>query len=399
MHAEKVSHKILENACAWIHTARRKALQVNVLSAIESRRLSVTGLGRGIDSGAREKHCIKRANRLIGNAHLFAEQRDVYLCFARIVIATTQRPVILIDCSDLDPHRRHYLLRASVAADGQALTLYEEVHGLESKEKPTTHHAFIGRLKRLLPAKARPIVVTDAGFRTPWFRLIDAQGWDWVGRVRNRHLVRSHADEDWFRSNELYESATSAPKYLGNMQLTRNNPISCNFIIYKGKPKGRSKITCNGERARSYHSEQCAQREREPWLLVTSLPATTKLAKKVVQLYSTRMQIKEAFRDIKSVRFGIGFELNQSRSPERLQNLLLVAMIATFVLWLLGMMARLSQQHYQYQANTITNRQVLSLMYTGLRVANDRRFRFSASLLLTAVKQLHEMVDRHREAL
>lgn len=399
MHAEKVSHKILDNACAWMHAARRQALQVNVLSAIQSRRLSVTGLGRGIDSDAREKHCIKRADRLIGNAHLFAEHRDVYLCFARIVIATTQRPVILIDWSDLDSHKRHYLLRASVAADGRALTLYEEVHGLDSKEKPGTHRAFISRLKRILPERARPIVVTDAGFRTPWFRLIEAQGWDWVGRVRNRHLVRSHENETWFRSNEFYPSATSTPKFLGNLQLTRNTPLTCNFILYKGKPKGRSKITCNGVRARSYHSEQCAQREREPWLLVTSLPVTAKLAKKVVQLYSARMQIEEAFRDVKSIRFGIGFELNYSRSPERLQNLLLVAMIATVVLWLLGMMARLSGQHYQYQANTITNRQVLSLMYTGLRVANDRRFRFSASLLQAAARQLHNMVDRHGEAL
>lgn len=399
MHAEKVSHKILDNACAWMHAARRKALQVNVLSAIESRRLSVTGLGRGIDSDAREKHCIKRADRLIGNAHLFAEHRDVYLCFARIIIANAQRPVILIDWSDLDPYKRHYLLRASVAVDGRALTLYEEVHCLESKEKPTTHRAFIGRLKRILPDRACPIVVTDAGFRTPWFRLIDAQGWDWVGRVRNRHLVRSHEDEDWFRSTELYEAATSTPKFLGRMQLTRKAPLSCNFVLYKGKPKGRSKMTCYGERARSYHSEQCAQREREPWLLVTSLALTAKLAKKVVQLYSTRMQIEESFRDVKSVRFGIGFELNQSRSPERLQNLLLVAMIATFVLWLLGMMARQSGQHYQYQANTITNRQVLSLMYTGLRVANDRRFRFSISLLHTAAEQLYELVHKHGEAL
>ena len=398
MHAEKVSHKILDNACAWMHAARRNALHVNVLSAIESRRLTVTGLGRGIDSEAREKHCIKRADRLIGNPHLFAEYRDVYLCFARLVVANAQRPVILIDWSDLDPYKRHYLLRASVAVDGRALTLYEEVHGLKSKEKPATHRAFIGRLKRLLPERSRPIVVTDAGFRTPWFRLIDTQGWDWVGRVRNRHMVRTHEDEAWFRSNELYETATATPKYLGNLQLTRKNPLSCNFVLYKGKPKGRSKMTCGGERARSYHSEQCSQREREPWLLVTSLPVTSKLAKKVVQLYSARMQIEEGFRDVKSIRFGFGFELNHSRSAERLQNLLLVAMVATFVLWLLGMVARQSGQHYQYQANTVKTRPVLSLNTIGLRVANDRRFQFSASLLLTAAERLHEIVASHGEA-
>ena len=56
MHAQKASHKILNNACPWMHAARRNSLLVNVLAAIEERRLSVTGLGQAIDSNAREKH-------------------------------------------------------------------------------------------------------------------------------------------------------------------------------------------------------------------------------------------------------------------------------------------------------------------------------------------------------
>ncbi|MCW8829370.1 MAG: IS4 family transposase, partial [Gammaproteobacteria bacterium] len=216
-------------------------------------------------------------------------------------------------------------------------------------------------------------------------------------RLRNRHLVRASEDEAWFRAKELYENANATPRYLGQKQLTRRAELHCHFVLYKGKPKGRSKTTCNGERARSKHSEQCAQREREPWLLVTSLPATSKLAKKVVSIYSTRMQIEESFRDVKSVRFGIGFELNLSRSAERLQILLLVAMIATFVLWLLGMAARNSQQHLQYQANTVKNRQVLSAIYLGLRVATDRRFEFNLSELKVVALLLQETVRQHGE--
>jgi hypothetical protein len=116
------------------------------------------------------------------------------------------------------------------------------------------------------------------------------------------------------------------------MELARSSPLRCHFVLYQGKPKGRSKITSHGKRARSKHSEQCARREREPCLLATSLPATSTLAKQIVKLYRTRMQSEESFRDVKSVRFGIGFELNLTRSVDRLQILLLVAMIATFVL-------------------------------------------------------------------
>ena len=397
MHAQKVSHKILNNACPWMHAARRNALAVTVLAAIDERRLSVTGLGRAIDSDAREKHCIKRADRLIGNTHLYGEYQEVYRSFARQIIGSVKRPVILVDWSDLDPYKNHFLLRASLAVDGRSLTLYEEVHGLDTKEKPATHKSFLHQLKKVLPDECRPILVTDAGFRTPWFKLVETLGWDWVGRLRNRHMVRASENEAWFLAKELYESANATPRYLGQMQLTRRTKLPCHFVLYKGKPKGRSKMTCNGERARSKHSEQCAQREREPWLLVTSLPATSTLAKKVVAIYSTRMQIEESFRDVKSVRFGIGFELNLSRSAERLQILLLVAMIATFVLWLLGMAARNSQQHLQYQANTVKDRQVLSAIYLGLRVATDRRFEFNISDLKAVTTLLRETVRQHGE--
>lgn len=52
MHAQKVLHKLLDKSCSWMHTARRNVLQVTVLAAIDERRLSVTGLGRAIDSDA-----------------------------------------------------------------------------------------------------------------------------------------------------------------------------------------------------------------------------------------------------------------------------------------------------------------------------------------------------------
>jgi len=395
MHAQKVSHRILNNACSWMHAARRNALAVTVLAAIDERRLSVTGLGRAIDSDAKEKHCIKRADRIIGNEHLYGEYQEVYHSFSQMIIGAVKRPVILVDWSDLDPYKNHFLLRASVAVDGRSLSLYEEVHGLDAKEKPATHRAFLNQLKKILPDGCQPIVVTDAGFRTPWFKLVEELKWDWVGRLRNRHLVRANEEEAWFRAKDLYEKANATPKYLGEMQLTRRSQIPCHFVLYKGKPKGRSKTTCNGDRARSRHSEKCAQREREPWLLVTSLPASSKLAKKVVSIYSTRMQIEESFRDVKSVRFGIGFELNLTRTAKRLQILLLVAMIAAFVLWLLGMAARNSQQHLQYQANTVKDRQVLSAIYLGLRVATDRRFEFNLSELKAVAVVLRETVRQH----
>ena len=55
---------------------------------------------------------------------------------------------------------------------------------LASKDKRRTHQAFLRQLQAVLPVGCRPIIVTDAGFRTPWFQQVEALGWDWVGRIR-----------------------------------------------------------------------------------------------------------------------------------------------------------------------------------------------------------------------
>ncbi len=142
MHARKVSHKILFNTLPWIHQARLSALEECLLAAINSQRLSVTGIGRSIKSSAKEKHCIKRADRLLSNHHLWSERKDIYHTMAKLMVGNIQRPLILVDWSDLDPHKRHFLIRAAVALDGRSHTLYEEVHTIKTKEKPATHRSF-----------------------------------------------------------------------------------------------------------------------------------------------------------------------------------------------------------------------------------------------------------------
>jgi predicted GTPase len=133
-----VSHKILFNTLPWIHASRINALHECLLAAIDSHRLSVTGIGRSINSAAKEKHCIKRADRLLSNRHLWAEREGIYHTMTRLMVGNIHRPVIVVDWSDLDPHKRHFLIRAAVALEGRSHTLYEEVHTVKTKEKPAT---------------------------------------------------------------------------------------------------------------------------------------------------------------------------------------------------------------------------------------------------------------------
>ena len=117
---------------------RREALSAVVMAAVSGTRLTVTALGRSLVSEAKEKHCIKRADRLLSNRNLQAEGFEVYVAQARRILGAVQRPVVIVDWSDLDANKRHFLLRASTPAGGRSLTLYEEVHTLDGKENLAT---------------------------------------------------------------------------------------------------------------------------------------------------------------------------------------------------------------------------------------------------------------------
>ena len=110
---------------------------------------------------------------------------------------------------------------------------------------------------------------------------------------------------------------------------------------------------------------------REPWLLATSLPATRTLARQVVRLYRLRMSIEEGFRDMKSHQFGLGLTYHRCASVERLQVLVFIASLALLVLWLVGTATIAQGAHYQFQANSVRHKRILSVLFVGLQMVQD----------------------------
>jgi len=388
MQAKQVLHKLIINTCQGVHKARRNALEANVLAALTGRRLTVTDLGRAIKSNTSHKHGIKRADRLLSNPHLHNECMGIYHILGSQIIGAQKHPVVLVDWSDLDEYKDHFLLRAALVVEGRSMTLYEEVHTIKSKEKLMTHKHFLLQLKMMLAEDCKPIIVTDAGFRTTWFKLVESMKWDWVGRVRNRHHMRWTRGGPWFNAKKCYEKATSRPRFLGTGILTRRHQQPCQFVTYQGKLQGRKHKNRLGEVAKNSNSRQHAAGQREPWLLATSLQSNSTIAKKVVQIYRLRMQIEEGFRDIKSHRFGLSLTYHRTYSVERLQILLLIATLALMVLWLLGMAVTLLKQHYQFQANSVRHKKVLSIIFIGLQMMTETRIRLSSTDISAAWKQL-----------
>ncbi|MCK4708861.1 MAG: IS4 family transposase, partial [Gammaproteobacteria bacterium] len=68
---------------------------------------------------------------------------------------------------------------------------------------------------------------------------------------------------------------------------------------------------------------------------------------------------------------------HRTASVERLQILLLIATLALMVLWIIGMAVTLLEKHYQFQANSVRHKKVLSIIFIGLQMVNQTRIRLS----------------------
>lgn len=390
MNASTILNNLLSNVTKNMHKVRRNAVSSCVQSLLSGSDCSVTTIGRGINSSAKEKHNIKRSDRLCSNPHLQSELLNIYRDISSRFI-TTNRPVIHVDWSDLDVSKRNFLIRASVALDGRSLTIYQEVHPLNTKEKPATHLSFLTRLKSNLPTDCKPIIVTDAGFKAPWFRQVISLGWDFLGRTRKPNFYVLDERDDWQCITQMYKKATQVPKSF-NGSITRYKPLRCRLVLYKSSAKGRHHLNRQGVPHASSQSKNHAKGGKDPWLISTSLKQEPGLARRAVAIYRTRMQIEEGFRDMKSSTFGLGYNASQSYKPARLAVLLFLNVMASLVLILIGMAVVLTNQQYQYQANTIKSRRVLSFHFIGLRAIADKQLKLSLLNIRYALEKINLLI-------
>jgi hypothetical protein len=100
-------------------------------------------------------------------------------------------------------------------------------------------------------------------------------------------------------------------------------------------------MTRRGTRSRDPRHLQAAKAAREPWLLAVSPSLGRQYSpRQIMAIYAQRMQIEEAFRDLKSHRYGAAFEDSLTRKPKRLSVLLLLHALATFAAWMAGNIAQ-----------------------------------------------------------
>lgn len=388
MHALSILHRILSARLPDIHAKRLTSLLAAVEAVVSGSRVTLSDLGRGLSGSVAVKHNIKRIDRLLGNGLLHTEVPKLYEALVRQCLAGIPMPLIVIDWSDLTPDRHWQVVRASVALEGRSMTLYEQVHLQSRATSARVHEAFLKQLATLLPPGCVPIVITDAGFRSAWFKLVHRMGWYWIGRIRNRDLVCPAHDDTWAGCKTLYSKATAKAQSLGHYHYVRNHPVSCRLVLIKRARQGRHKKSRLGKRVRSRHSLKNARSQREPWLLAVCPGLAHLSAAAVVAVYAQRMQIEESFRDLKSERFGLGFSSGRSTQKDRLGVLLLVACLASFVLRLIGEAGKAKQLEFQFQSNTRRSRPVLSVINLALQLVQHGMTAFPPRELGAALKRL-----------
>lgn len=395
MYALSVLETWVGRNCEFMHTSRRRAVVKVVRGLLEGGKAVLTEIGRHVVSGRYEKHGIKCADRLIGNLPLHTERLSVYAALAGWLLSRTERPWVIVDWSDVELGHQYLMLKAAVPVGGRAVTIYEEVHPLKRYNSPTTHRKFLARLAKVMPSNCRPIVVTDAGFRGPWFEAVSALGWDWIGRVRNEVKYCLDGSDTWKYTRSMYYRATNKACYVGRCWLSTKRPYACQLHLYKalrrgpGRPRKPARGVPGGQRAR-WHA-------REPWLLATSLPVRTWSAKRVVRAYEKRMQIEETFRDLKGHRWGYGLQYARSRSVARLENLLLLSTLAMLATWLAGLAGKARDMTRHFQANTERKRAVLSTFFLGRRLLKSTRTVLPEQAIRQALKTLPGIIHEHAQ--
>lgn len=366
MRASRVLQKCLPDSLGTIHKARSRVLLRAVEALISGRRLTLIDVARSWPEALRVRAPLKAFDRLLSNPHLHSEREIIHADMARWLLRARQ-PIIVIDWSDLKADKAWCLLRAAVPVGGRTLPVLDMVFPGSQAGSPKAEKCFLERLKQIVPETVTPILVTDAGYRTPWFRQVDRLGWHWVGRLRHRTLVKPvdvHDKDAWVPSRALYELLEhNGTRDLGVMDTARATPWPCRVVLHRKKAKGRKHRNLKGQAVRSKQSRKSAARQREPWLLVAS-PSLKLNARQIVSLYGRRMQIELSFRDLKSHRYGNGFEDSLTRSAKRIEILLLVHTMATFASWLAGLACCATGMDYWLSPNS-SSRRLYSLMRIG----------------------------------
>ena len=89
----------------------------------------------------------------------------------------------------------------------------------------TAHQYFLDKLEGLLPKTCKPIILSDAIYRSPWFKAVEEKGWYWVGRVRGQ-VSLSKDKHHWKTSYQWFDNTYGGKaEYIGDVYYGKKGSI------------------------------------------------------------------------------------------------------------------------------------------------------------------------------
>jgi Transposase DDE domain len=358
-HARNIVRGFVHRQLSLIHAARRELLCAAVSAVMGGHLLSLSRLARGLMDQSTQKAALKRVDRLLGNQRIAQEAQVVAAALLRTLCRGGQPLVIAVDWSQVAPGGVFVELRAVAAhaGMGRGLTIYQQVYPQKKLGNARAERALLKTLHEWMPAGIQVIVVTDAGFRRPWFIQVERLGWSWIGRIRAGVGV-SREGIHWEQASAWFAQATGKAGRWSDCWLTRRFRFACDMVLYRRRAVGGKRYGRAGHGSTPKARREAQASAREPWLLAHSPDLRSFRAEEIVALYGLRMQIEENFRDSKSTALGMGLEVSQSRSAPRLHALLLIGTLAAFLLWHIGQLAEAEGLHLRFKATTRVAREL-----------------------------------------
>ena len=391
-HARKIVQGFVHKHLNLIHGARRELYCAAVSAVMGGHLLSLSRLARALLGQGTHKAALKRVDRLIGNKRIVQEAQVVGAALLRTLPHGGQPLVIAVDWSAVAPDGAFVELRASVmrAGMGRGLTIYQQVYPEKKLGNARAERTLLKTLSRWMPAGVPVIILTDAGFRRPWFTQVERLGWSWIGRIRGSVCV-SRDRTHWEQATAWFAKATGKACRWSDCWLTSRFRFACDMVLYRRRIKGGKRYGRAGHGSTPKARREARASAYEPWLLSHSPCLRGYRAEQIVALYGLRMQIEENFRDGKSIPLGMGLEVSQSRSALRLHALLLIGTLAAFLLWHIGQLAEEDDLHLRYKATTRAARELSIITLAKILCTLD-----SLPLTDAALQTLYERLGLRR---
>ena len=385
-HATKIVQNFVHKNLSLIHAARRQLLCAAVCAVMGGHVLSLSRLARALMGQSNQKAALKRVDRLMGNQRIAQEARIVGAALLRTLCRSAQPLVIAVDWSEVAPDGVFVELRAVATCTGmgRGLTIYQQVYPEKKLGNARAERMLLKTLHDWMPAGVQVIIITDAGFRRPWFTQVERLGWSWVGRIRSGVGV-SRDGTHWEEASAWFAKATRQACRWSDCWLTRQFRFACDMVLYRRRAVGGKRYGRAGHVSTPKARRESKASAREPWLLAHSACLRTYRAEEIVALYGLRMQIEENFRDSKSTHLGMGLEVSQSRSAPRLHALLLIGTLAAFLLWHIGQLAEAEGLHLRFKATNRVARELSIITLAKLLCAQQ-----SLTLTDAAIRALNE---------